>query len=229
MDISQKSPFEQWLETNILPIIKSGTFCEPLEDISSPNPIAVDGVLDEPCWSHLEQREFLFNEVKKTPHVPAIRFVRNEDHLFLGARYDFGQEIPLEQLQGNNLQFKITLDSLLGDRDRRLTVYFQPLDDAGRSVGVAFQGCKLCRLSNNYYFASHVEHGAWTFEFSVPLLEVMAEEDRYLFYAIQFRNVIIPQECDFSFFPAVTLARRKNGSTITTSTYRNYLDLKLGE
>lgn len=227
MDISQKSPFEQWLEINILPIIKSGTFCEPLEEIS--NPITVDGVLDEPCWSHLEHREFLFDDDTKTSHVPSMRFVRDGNHLFLGARYGFGLEIPLEQLQRNNLQFKITLDSLLGDRNCRLTVYFQPLDDAGRPVGVAFQGCKFCRLSNNYHFASHVEHGAWTFEFAVPLLEVMAEEDRYLFYAIQFRNVVVPQESDFSFFPAVTLARRKNGSTITTSTYRNYFDLTLGE
>ena len=161
-------------------------------DVPAASSIDVDGVLDEPCWQP-QKHEFFSPDGKKTSQSPTFLFVQDDEYLYLGFSYESGREITFEANQDKIMDFGITLAALLGDSDRKIRLLFQPFDDMGHKCGKSFCDCPKDKGPGIYEYASKVDGKKWTFEFSMPIDQVMGPGDMNLFFRTRFADTNISE------------------------------------
>jgi hypothetical protein len=221
MKIGDEGKFQKWLESTIRPLTKKNEFRESLQAIS-PDELTIDGQLNESCW-HLEQRDFIVQPQTRTSMAPSFQFLQDEYNLYLGAEI----KPPFNMDQRSTLSFRFNLVSLLGDHERGVRIKCEPWDEDGGYTGKAYVDCGKYRHIDTFQYASSIKAERWSFEFAIPLREVMGKGDRFLFYKITFRHQITDQ-IEQSFYPDIGIVYDKQGNQLFSADFKDYLVLPGG-
>ena len=185
-ELNTTDRFLDWIEREIRPLVDRGEYAELVRRTPKDAPITVDGLPNEPIWK-LKDRTYLPGDSGDLPRGPAFGFTHDGMTLYLGGSYELRKALdPARTYSARDLSFRVNFIPLLGDHEQAIRVRLSAIGEAGDFEGHAATDCPKYRSFDDFRFASRINSENWSFEFAVPLRELLGNHNTPLFYKITF-------------------------------------------